>query len=266
MLADAAPVLEPALELTLDGLLAHFWEHGYARLGRVAHEDTVRALSARVDALMLGEIRYPGLFYQLDAETGAYDDLTFGLGYQGPSLDYRKLEKLECDPLFRGWIEHPAFARIARAVVGPEIVLYRAIVMNKSAKGGTPLPWHQDGGRFWGLDREPTLQIWTALDDAPIESGCVEVLPGSHREGLVTPLGGLVAKNFVDARGADAAAVPLPARAGEVILLHNQIWHRSGRNTTGKPRRAFSVCYMDAATRCMRKKRAPRTFTRVFEK
>lgn len=248
----------------LEAVLSHFWEHGYARLGRVADDGTVSALQRRADAMMLGEVKVPGLFYQLDSETGAYDDLTFGLGYQGPSLDYRKLEKLEGDPIFRAWIEHPWFERIARAVVGPDIVLYRAILMNKSARGGTPLPWHQDGGRFWGLDREPTLQIWTALDDAPIAAGCVEVVPGSHKDGLATPLGGLVQPNVVEARRAEEHAVPLPAVAGEVILLHNHLWHRSGRNTTGKPRRAFSVCYMDAATRCLRKKRAPRTFTRVF--
>ena len=26
----------------------------------------------------------------------------------------------------------------------------------------------QDGGRLWGLSRDPELQIWTALDDAPL--------------------------------------------------------------------------------------------------
>ena len=41
----------------------------------------------------------------------------------------------------------------------------------KGADGGTELPWHQDGGSFWGLDRDPELQIWTALDDAPVEAG-----------------------------------------------------------------------------------------------
>jgi hypothetical protein len=30
------------------------------------------------------------------------------------------------------------------------------------------------------------------------------------------------------------------------------------------PRRALSVCYMDGATLCRRKKRQPRTFVRVF--
>ncbi|WP_394839961.1 phytanoyl-CoA dioxygenase family protein [Pendulispora rubella] len=248
----------------VESAIAHFLEHGYARLGKIADEATLEALRQRANALMLGEIQIPGLFFQLDSHTGEYEDLTYGLGYQGPSLDYRKLEKLERDPLYLAWIENPIFERIARAVIGDDVVIYRAIVMNKSATGGSPLPWHQDGGRFWGLDREPTLQIWTALDDAPLESGCVEVLPGSHRRGLVTPLGGVVGENFVQEHHANDSAVPLPAAAGEVILLHNQLWHRSGRNTTGRPRRAFSVCYMDAATRCLRKKRAPRTFTRVF--
>jgi ectoine hydroxylase-related dioxygenase (phytanoyl-CoA dioxygenase family) len=59
---------------------------------------------------------------------------------------------------------------------------------------------------------------------------------------------------------ADARALPLPARAGEVLLIHNHTWHRSGVNTTGRVRRAFTVCYMDAATRCLRKKHTPRVF------
>jgi len=59
--------------------------------------------------------------------------------------------------------------------------------------------------------------------------------------------------------------VALPAIAGEVILIHNQVWHRSGVNRTDRPRRALTVCYMSAETRCLRKKRAPRRFVRVFE-
>src|SRR6185503_17637850 len=123
--------------------------------------------------------------------------------------------------------------------------------MTKGSGGGTVLPWHQDGGLFWGLDRDPELQIWTALDDAPVEAGCVEVLPGSHR-GRATELGGKIPDELVARAGADARAVPIPARAGEALLIHNHLWHRSGVNATDAPRRAFSVCYMSAATRCMR--------------
>jgi hypothetical protein len=52
--------------------------------------------------------------------------------------------------------------------------------------------------------------------------------------------------------------------AGEVLLLHNHVWHRSGRSRLGHARRALSVCYMDGATACRRKKRAPRSFVTVF--
>ena len=51
------------------------------------------------------------------------------------------------------------FGRVAREVVGDEVSIYRAFLMNKSSQGGSNLPWHQDGGRFWGLDRDPELQI-----------------------------------------------------------------------------------------------------------
>ena len=44
---------------------------------------------------MLGRVTYPGLFFQHDTTTGNYQDLEFGKGWQGPSLNYRKIEKLE---------------------------------------------------------------------------------------------------------------------------------------------------------------------------
>jgi phytanoyl-CoA hydroxylase len=213
---------------------------------------------------MLGTVSYPGLFYQLDTDTGAYDDLTFGRGYEGPSLNYRKIEKLEKDALFLAWIRNPLFERIARAIIAGPIALYRAVLMTKGSGGGTVLPWHQDGGLFWGLDREPILQIWTALDDAPEQAGCVEVLPGSHSAGLATPLGGVIPEPHVRRRQANERRRALPAVAGEAILLHNHLWHRSLVNRTGRTRRAFSVCYMSAETRCTRKKRSAREFFRVF--
>jgi hypothetical protein len=257
-------LLPGAADLDLQVPLSSFAEHGFARLGSVLDGAGIEALRARAEDIMLGRVHYPGLFFQRDTTTGRYEDLEFGKGWTGPSLNYRKVEKLEKDPLFAAWIENALFARIARAVVGEAVTLYRAVLFNKAARGGTELPWHQDGGRFWGLDRDPVLQIWTALDDVPAAAGCVEVLPGSHRDGLATPLGGLVPAPLVRARGADARALPLPARAGEALLIHNKLWHRSGVNETGAPRRAFTVCYMDAETRCLRRKRAPRSFLRVF--
>jgi hypothetical protein len=251
--------------LDLAPVLAHFAEHGFANVGRAIDDEALGALRERADDLMFGRVRYDDLFFQLDHEKGHYKELVFGRGYEGPSPDYRKIEKLEKDDRFRALIENELFERIARGLIeDDDIVIYRAILMTKGPRGGTALPWHQDAGKFWGLDRDPILQIWTALDDAPVDAGCVEVLPGSHLRGLATPLGGVVPPDRVEERGADRQALALPARAGEVLLLHNHVWHRSGVNVTGRSRRAFSVCYMGASTRCTRKKRAPREFTRVF--
>jgi ectoine hydroxylase-related dioxygenase (phytanoyl-CoA dioxygenase family) len=250
--------------LELEDVLARFDRDGYATLGRVASDEALEAMRARTDDLMLGRVQYPGLFFQLDTESGRYEDLRYGQGWEGPSLNYRKIEKVEKDPLFSAWIDNPLFERIARARVGDEVAIYRAVIMSKKAEGGSFLPWHQDGGKFWGLDRDPQLQIWTALDDAPEEAGCVEVIPGTHRAGLVTPLGGVVPENFVAARSVEPSPVCVQARAGEVILIHNHVWHRSGVNRTTSPRRALSICYMPASTRCLRTRRAPREFHRAF--
>lgn len=250
---------------TLDAAVAHYREHGWARLGRLASDETLEALRARADAIMMGEVTYPGLFFQHDSASGRYEDLEYGQGWKGPSLRYRKVEKLELDPLFWAWIQHDVFRRVAaRVYPNADVTLYRAFLMNKHAGGGSDLPWHQDGGNFWGLDRDPTLQIWTGLDDAGLGGGCVEVAPGTHRAGLATPLGGVVPKDKLEGFDTETLALPLPAVAGEVLLIHNHVWHRSARSTAGHARRALSVCYMDAATTCRRRKRAPRSFVRVF--
>lgn len=259
LLLPAAAALDPA------AAIAHYREHGWARLGRVVTDEALVALRERAEAIMTGQVTIEGLFFQHDAASGRYEDLPIGQGWVGPSLRYRKIEKLERDPRFRALLENPLYERVVRGVIAGPIAIYRAVMFAKADEHGAPLPWHQDGGTFWGLDREPELQIWTALDDAPPEAGCVEVLPGSHRGGLATPLGGVVPQDRIAARGAEAGAVAVPVVAGEALLIHNHVWHRSARNRSGHPRRALTVCYMSAETRCLRKKRAPRSFVRVFE-
>jgi phytanoyl-CoA hydroxylase len=253
-----------AEQIDIQRPLAELERDGVARLGRVLDDDALAALQARTQAIMLGQVVHAGLFFQLDAVSGRYEDAPLGLGWQGPSLAYRKLEKLEKDPLFRAWLNNPLFERVARARIVGDIALYRAIVFNKGAAGGSDVPWHQDGGALWGLSAPPTLQIWTALDAAPVDGGCLEFVPGSHHSGLATPLGGVVPPARVAAAEADRRAVAVPVAAGESLLIHNWVWHRSGRNRPGQRRLAFSACYMSAATRCLRQRRAPRQFFEAF--
>lgn len=259
-----AVLIHGAAQLDLREPLARLERDGYARLGPVLGPEGLAALRERADDLMLGRVEYEGMFFQLDATTGRYEDAPIGLGWQGPSLAYRKLEKLEKDPRFRAWLNNPLFERVARAQISGDVAIYRAILFNKSASAGSDIPWHQDAGDLWGLSIPPTLQIWTALDPAPIDGGCLEFLPGTHRAGLATPLGGVVPRAMVAAAGAEERAVKVPVEAGEALLIHNCVWHRSGRNRPGQRRLALSICYMSAATRCLRKRRAPRRFFTAF--
>jgi phytanoyl-CoA hydroxylase len=249
----------------LDEVLAEYREQGVARLGKILPEELRLALARRLDDIMLGRVVYPGMFFQRDTDTGEYRDLVFGRGYEGATFKYRKIEKLEMDPLYLGWLRSPLFAEIATRILGPEVTLYRALVFNKEAEsGGSNIPWHQDGGLFWGLSRDPELQIWTALDDCPLHGGCVEYVPGSHKRGIASPLGGVIQPEVVAQYEGEKNAVPIPVEAGECLMIHNHVWHRSGRSTSGKPRRALTVCYMEESVRCKRTKRTPRNFVRLF--
>ncbi len=69
------------------------------------------------------------------------------------------------------------------------IGIYRAMVMQKppgDLGGGSPLPWHQDGGDWWCLDRDPLCFVWLALSKATASNGAVQVVRGSHRLGLLS--------------------------------------------------------------------------------
>jgi ectoine hydroxylase-related dioxygenase (phytanoyl-CoA dioxygenase family) len=120
--------------------------------------------------------------------------------------------------------------------------------MNKPANRGTFLPWHQD--RWTALDRDPQITVWTALDPATRENGCVLVIPGSHRHGLINPTdpSGFLSEAQAAAICSPDSIVPIELEPGEVVLLHNYLLHASEVNRSAQSRRAFSVCYMEAAT------------------
>ena len=249
----------------LDAALAQYTREGYARLGISLSQAGLVTLRAACDSILSGELRYDGMFFQHDSPTGRYEDLSYAKGWIGPSVAYRKIERLELDPTFRAWIENPLFARLANQVLGDDVTLYRALLWNKEARAGTLLPWHQDDGKFWGINRRPQLQTWTALDDVSEDGGCLEVVPGTHLGGLASAEGGTIQQTALEAADAERRRIKLPARAGEVFVLHNHLWHRSGLNNAATPRRAISVSFLHGATRCLRTRRAPRTFLRLFE-
>ena len=228
-----------------------FQDQGYVLLGR-ADAGEIAALQQRIDDIMMGtaDIDYGEVMMQLDRADGT--DSKPGpqsKGHKGATLAYRKIQDLELDPLFLAYLQKPLFRDICARAHGPaaDIDCFRAMFMNKPAGLGSYLVWHQD--RWTNLDRDPLITVWTALDPATKDNGCVQVVPGSHRE-LLNPEHG--SGFLTDEMAAEIArrsdTVFLELEAGEVVLLHNHLLHTSDVNRTQQSRRAFSVCYMDAAT------------------
>ncbi len=187
---------------------------------------------------------------QLDTG-GAYEDLPGAVrDFDRGTVLYRKIQGLETDDLFSRLVRHPLFLEICARQYGGHaaISIFRAMVMNKPAGQGTILPWHQDGGGVWALDRDPLVTIWVALDPATRANGCLEVVPGTHRLGLLSTLGSTVEQEDVNRHCPPERVQPLEVEAGHAVLLHNWLIHRSGVNPTPAPRRAFTTCFMDGRT------------------
>ncbi|WP_135555879.1 phytanoyl-CoA dioxygenase family protein [Paenibacillus cymbidii] len=238
----------------LEALTAEMWafyaEHGYVRLGKLLSDAELAGLQTRIDDIMLGKanIAYDKLLMQREADgmSGQTEQTT---GSKGHTLNYRKIQNLELDPLFLAYMTRPLFRSICAGVYGEQtpIACFRAMFMNKPAFHGSVLPYHQD--RWTHLDRDPLATVWTALDPATVANGCVTIIPGTHKR-LLNPdhPSGFLTERQAELLLAEHAPLPLELAPGEAVLLHNWTIHGSDGNRTAQSRRAFSVCYMDAAT------------------
>ncbi|MCE2394123.1 phytanoyl-CoA dioxygenase family protein [Candidatus Poribacteria bacterium] len=223
-----------------------FMEQGYLRLGKLLSPDELAAIQQRIDDIMLGKIHYENMRFQLDPRhTGSA--MTRTVGNQEATLNYRRIDDLEQDPLFLDYIQKPLIRQITRRYIGEDVAVFRSMFMNKPAERGTELVWHQDIGVGWKIDTNPIITVWTAFDAATVHSGCMQIVPGSNNLGILNE------RHFTSEEDQakytrDEDVMDLEAEAGEAILLHNFLLHRSGVNTTTSPRRAFSATYMEVAT------------------
>ncbi|KAL6042463.1 Phytanoyl-CoA dioxygenase [Balamuthia mandrillaris] len=235
---------------------AEFWKQGFLPLGRVLTDEQLEELRERIDAIMLGKIQYDDLLMQLDpgGDYGSTVQSEQTVGWKGATRDYRKIgdagQGLEKDDLFFKFMGIPLFKHLCAGVYGPhaDIACYRAMLMNKPGKKGTNLPWHQDGGEWWGLDRDPLIFVWVALDPASQGNGCVQVIEGSHKLGLLSRRGHTLTEEQIQKHCDETKLRDLELAPGHAVLCHNFLIHRSGVNNTEQPRRGFSVNFIDART------------------
>jgi phytanoyl-CoA hydroxylase len=173
-------------------------------------------------------------------------ELALGDASDGP-LSYRPMMHL-ASPELTAVATDRRWAPIVLPLLGTgDARLYWEQAVAKPPQARTELPWHQDNG-YTPLVPEEYVTCWLALDDADVDNGCLWVIPGSHRQGTVRHRNG--AGPFrVGYDGPDVDGVPVPVRRGSVLVFSSLLMHRSGPNTTDRPRRAWIIQFCGAGAR-----------------
>ncbi len=223
----------------------HFREQGFLIAEDALSPDEVAALTADTTAICRGD-------------HGTYD------GYAGPHDGQPDADVLrqyhcihfphKCSPTMRDALAHPAIVEALTRVIGPDVKCMQSMLFIKAA-GKPGQAWHQDEDYIPTRDRSLT-GAWIALDDATVENGCLWVIPGSHRPGVLWP------QRFQDHRDFDCAqeshgfpytdddAVPVEVKAGSILFFNGYLLHRSlpNRAAEGTYRRVLVNHYMSASS------------------
>jgi ectoine hydroxylase-related dioxygenase (phytanoyl-CoA dioxygenase family) len=162
--------------------------------------------------------------------------------------------------VFGRLVRHPKIGRAGAELARSDLLqLWSDQVMYKPARRGGPINWHQDAPYFQAISPPASLTAWVSLDDANIETGCMWMVPGSHKWGVleghlwdykakqieVADFGSMQAPPGLPEIGAVwPGARPCPTRAGEVHFHHSLTWHGSAANRSGRLRRGYAIHYM----------------------
>ncbi|CAG7646479.1 phytanoyl-CoA dioxygenase family protein [Paenibacillus allorhizosphaerae] len=134
-------------------------------------------------------------------------------------------------------------------IVKPGISIFSSKLLTKLPHSESVCHWHQDDAYYNEVvSSSARMSIWVPLQDTNEANGCLWVVPGSHTGGLMP----LAAKNNGTCRRALieeevdlSGAIPVPMKAGSILLFHALLWHASKGNETDKVRRAFIVSYQE---------------------
>jgi non-haem Fe2+, alpha-ketoglutarate-dependent halogenase len=204
--------------------IEQYREEGFVSPVRIMSEDEATAIRQKVEAFEAG---------------------------QGKSLD--GLQTTKCALLFP-WIydivSRPNLLDVVEDLIGPDILMYQNGAWFKEADSKAYVSWHQDA-TYYGIDPLEMVTCWIALSPATTESGCMQVLSGSHKQGQlpveyteVTPDNLLASGQNTLIEKDDARIVPMPLLPGEMSIHHVCSVHSSLPNRGTDRRMGFSIAYM----------------------
>ena len=151
------------------------------------------------------------------------------------------------------YLATPKMVEVLTQVVGPDVKCMQSMLFIK-ATGKPGQAWHQDEDFIPTRDRS-LVGGWIAMDDATVENGCLWLIPGSHKPGVLWPMEQQNDNRFDctdEATGfpySDADAVPVEVKAGTIVFFNGYLLHRSFPNRAQAGfRRVLVNHYMSAAS------------------
>ncbi len=169
-------------------------------------------------------------------------------------------------PVFRAYAQSEKVRAAARSVGLKDPDLPQSMYIFKQPRIGGEVTPHQDSA-FLRTDPPTCVGLWLALQPATEANGCLWARPGSHTEplrrhfrrekrgggegGERTVFDALVSEDECGAVAwdgkplkrspAELGFVPVPAEAGDLVVLHGQVDHLSMPNTSAHSRHSFQL-------------------------
>lgn len=184
------------------------------RRGLFGHDDVARYRAA-VDEVAVAESE--ALTAEKTAETGLY---------------LRSL--LDKHESFHDLIRFQPTLSVARALLGPQVWFDIDARVAHAGVAGARVPWHihmrvvpEPKPQFFCYPHQ--IHVLVYLDHVGVDEGRLCVLPGSHlKDDLVVP-----PQDTANRRG----QIELSFEAGDVLLVHGNLWHRTEPSTERGGRR-----------------------------
>jgi hypothetical protein len=130
------------------------------------------------------------------------------------------------------------------SILGPNILAYASTLFIKEPRDPGFVSWHQDG-KYMGLSENIGITAWVALSEANGESGCMSMIPGSHKKMLAHK--DTFGKDNILTRGQEVQnvdagkAVETPLRPGQASLHCPTVIHGSQPNRSEHRRIGFAI-------------------------
>ncbi len=164
----------------------------------------------------------------------------FSLPQSGIKVD----TPIHVGPAVFNTLAHPRMLDLAEDLIGPEIysnpvqhirfkLPARAVAQGSHNGLVSKIPWHQDNGVIMPeADESSILTVWLPLTPATIANGCLQVVPGSHRDGLTPHCPGPLGIAIPDSLVATQEAVAVEMHPGSALLMTQRTVHSSLDNVT----------------------------------